>query len=179
MSRLLLLAVGWLIFAGCGQSTPVATVADVERSVFSTPDNLAFVTSATKVTACRIKPPTPDAPYAEGVPADKQLASYVEQPWLDVSASESKRLANVLTDPKTYEFDVAKSCIPVYGVRLRFESESGELDINLCYECRILTVVRDGKWVSGGNFDGGSRQLTAITKELFPEDADIQALKDR
>lgn len=97
---------------------------------------------------------------------------------MDVSAMQVDRFRAVLGDPKTYRFDSAKGCIPNYGVRVRFESV-GTIEVNLCFECDVLAVTRDGKVVGGEDFDGGSNELRALVKELFPDDPAIQRLKAR
>jgi hypothetical protein len=133
--------------------------------------------TAPKVTACRIKPLSPEAPYDQNVSADEMLASYQEGPWMDLSATQVKQFREVLRTPDTYLFDSVSGCIPEFGVRVRFEDPNGRIEINLCLKCRQLVVARDGKFVGAEEFHGAKRTIIALCKELFADDAEIQAVK--
>jgi hypothetical protein len=133
--------------------------------------------AATKVSACRISKPPEDA-VGHNTSWDQVLTLYKEGEWVELSGSQVEQTREVLQSPRTYWFDVSKECIPKYGVRVRFDDDGEALDINLCFECNMLAIVRDGKIVgSEDDFDGGAIKLTAICKELFPDDPEIQALK--
>lgn len=133
--------------------------------------------AAKKVSACRIKKPPEDA-VGQDASWDQVLTLYKEGEWVELSGSQVEQTREVLNSPRTYGFDVAKECIPNYGVRLRFGDEGEAMDLNLCFECKMLAVVRDGKIVGREeDFDGGASKLTAICKELFPDDPEIQAIK--
>lgn len=86
------------------------------------------------------------------------------------------RLSRTLTQRATYDWDFDKSCIPAYGVRIRFERALNMVDVYFCFECMILAVFHNGHCVGGGNFDNGNAQLVAIVKRLFPRDRAIQGL---
>jgi hypothetical protein len=168
---------GLLVLVGCGPTAPAATEADIAAAVFGSTENLSTMKSASTVTACRIKPASSEAPYDQSVSAETTLAAYKEGPWVDTSASQSDRIREILLAPDTYIFGVGKSCVPRYGVRIRFDNDGSSLDVNLCFECSALVVVRDGHIVRAAFFDGGERKLIALCKELFPNDPEIQALK--
>ena len=85
-------------------------------------------------------------------------------------------LLSVLLDPTTYEWEYSKGCIVTPGVKLTFQSDGRQVDILFCFECDILSVYRDGKLVSSGNFDFGRRQLVDLLKANFPDDQLIQSL---
>lgn len=85
-------------------------------------------------------------------------------------------LATILLDPKTYEWEAVKGCIPTPGVKLGFRSASHQIDILFCFECDTLIVYRDGKYVSAGNFDFGRPRIVDFLKANFPDDPIIQSL---
>jgi hypothetical protein len=174
MKLLFLVTCGCFVLSGCGPVTPEATEADVATAVFGSTENLNAIKAATKVTACRIKEPPEDA--QRGASWEQVLALYEEGEWIDVRAAQADRLQQVLSAPRTYEFGFGKSCLPRYGVRLRFEDENQAFDVNLCFECEVLAVTKNDQAVGVGLFDGGAHKLAAICKELFPDDAEIQAL---
>ena len=85
-------------------------------------------------------------------------------------------LLSVLRDPKTYEWEYVKGCIVTPGVKLKFQSDGHQVDVLFCFECDILSVYRDGQYVSGGNFDFGRPQLVDLLTANFPNDPLIQSL---
>jgi hypothetical protein len=167
MSRVLVLLA--VVPLGCA---PSATQGDVVAEVFGNAANFALLRSADKVQACRLEPIDTTKPTHR--PDD-----YEEGPFVDVSEAQAARYRDVLENPRSYYFDVAKKCVPVYGVRVRFGSNAEAIDVNLCFECNILTVSRDGNPVGGEDFDPARRELVALCKELFPDDSEIQKLDPR
>jgi hypothetical protein len=165
--------VGCLLLVGCD---PPATEADVAAEVFGSTENLNAMKSATKVTACRIEEPQGDA-RDQRTSADEFLAQHVEAEWIDLSPAQIGQIHDVLSAPNTYIVGAPKECVPHYGVRVRFEPDGEAIDVNLCFDCKQLAVVRGGKIVGEEDFDRGNRELVAICKELFPDDPEIQALK--
>ena len=87
------------------------------------------------------------------------------------------KLRAVLLNPSSYEFEMAKGCMPDYGVRFQFVHQGREVDVLLCFGCDILAVYDRGKKVGGEDFDTARLSLAAIVKTLFPKDDAIQALK--
>ena len=85
-------------------------------------------------------------------------------------------LLSVLLDPKTYEWEYSKSCIFIPGVKLSFQSDGHRVDVLFCFDCDILSIYRNGQYVSGGNFDFGRPQLVDLLKANFPDDPLIQSL---
>src|SRR4029453_5014346 len=198
MNRLIIV-VGILGLAGCAPAPPAPAQAtppelaqatppepsrpankpSVEQQVFGGKKNFELLIGSAKVTASRLKPGEPKSPHHGNISWDEQLAAYVQGPWVEVSATQADPFRGGFGDPQTYRFDSAKGCIPHFGVRVRFESVNGLIEVSLCFECDILVVTRDGKVVGGEDFDGGSNELRALVKELFPDDAEIQSLKSR
>jgi hypothetical protein len=144
--------------------------------VFGSMDNLNAMKSATKVSACRIEEPPVDT-RGQRISADKFLANHVEREWIDVSPAQFDQIHELLSAPNRNFFGSSKECIPHYGVRVRFERDGETIDVNLCFACKQLAVVRDGEIVGEGDFDLVNRELVTISRKLFPDDAEIQALK--
>jgi len=156
-----------IAISGCGGG---GTESDVITQVFANTTNRQIVRSAERVQTCRLKP----------IDVSNQTASslgvYEEGPFVQVTAERADRFRAVLENPRSYYFNVAKSCLPVYGVRVRFESKGETIDVDLCFECNLLSVNRDVAPVGGGNFDPARPELVAICKELFADDPEIQKL---
>ncbi len=85
-------------------------------------------------------------------------------------------LLSILLDPAAYEWEYSKSCIATPGVKLSFRSGDHQIDLLLCFECDILMVYRDDKYVSSGNIDFGRPKLVALLKASYPDDPTIQSL---
>ncbi len=96
---------------------------------------------------------------------------------VQVPEAAASRLRDLLLDRTAYEWESAKGCEPDYGVRIQFQHDGDEVDVLLCFECDVLAVYHNGQDVGGEDFDNISSQLAAIVKELFPNDAAIQALE--
>jgi hypothetical protein len=135
--------------------------------------NHELLKSATNVSACRMHL------NQESFHSTPVKIEYDQGPFLKLSAAQADSFRRILENPNSYEFLVAKACIPVYGARVRFAGELGTLDVDLCFDCNILTVSRDGTPVGGEDFDPAQRDLVAFCQEIFPGDGEIQKLKPR
>lgn len=92
------------------------------------------------------------------------------------------RVAAVLRDKGTYEFDRPKGCVIRPGVAFRLWKGKESVDLILCFECNILVVdARDeaGKPVHRAikDFDPGRPALVKLAREAFPDDPEIRALR--
>ncbi len=88
------------------------------------------------------------------------------------------RLAEALSDPRSYGWNFSKLCIPEYGVRLTFEADGGAVDVLLCFECNILAIFSDGTEIGGEDFDEMRPVLVQAVKQIFPDDVELQALAE-
>ncbi len=95
------------------------------------------------------------------------------------------KLAAILLDNRTYSFDSAKGCIFQPGIVFRVHGGEGQgtVDVIVCFDCtelRVITRDADGKTVKtvGEDFDNARPALVALAKAAFPDDAEIQALKE-
>ena len=149
--------------AGCGDPAGDLT------EVFGRPQAIDTVKNASSVKASRLRSPSDH---------HESLADYatIGDP-VDVSEMAASRLRDLLLDRTAYEWDSAKGCIPDYGVRIQFQHEGDEMDVLLCFECDVLAVYHNGQDAGGEDFDDIKSQLAAVVKELFPDDAAIQALE--
>lgn len=85
------------------------------------------------------------------------------------------RISQMLVSPMTYRWGITRACLPSPGVRLSFVRGDERVDVLLCFECDILLVFRNDKYIGQGIFDGASNELVEAMKELFPADPVIQA----
>jgi hypothetical protein len=102
-------------------------------------------------------------------------------PLLDPAQAATVR--ELLFTDGSWLFDLAKGCEPVPGVLLRAWKGGRYADVQLCFECLMLSVTVDtpvdqfppgNRWE---DFDPVKPRLVALVKALFPSDAAIQALR--
>jgi hypothetical protein len=95
-----------------------------------------------------------------------------------VPGSTAKHIAVVLQKPTSYGWEFAKSCIIRPGVRLDFIRGNDRLQILLCFECDIVSIVLNGEHVGGEDFDNVRGELVRAIRSLFPDDPVIQTLRE-
>lgn len=96
-----------------------------------------------------------------------------------VTKELAKTLQTTLLSSDTYEWEMAKACgHPVYGVKLSFYRGGDRVDVYFCFSCLVLAVVRDQKTYMPEDFDNGKQVFVDAVKELFPTDAEIQAIRE-
>ncbi len=149
--------------AGCFAPTGELT------TIFGDSAAVESVENATAVSAYRL---ASSSHYREVLADYEAMAGPI-----DLSTEQTFRLRQVLLDPSSYGWNMAKSCIPNYGVRVRFQHGVDEVDVLLCFECDILTVYHNGTGTGGEDFDDARSEILTVVKELFPDDPDIQSLK--
>ena len=99
-------------------------------------------------------------------------------------ADAKKRVRDILASDDSYLFGTGKGCLMRPGVAIRLTgADKTVVNIILCYECQVLGVtVRDaaGKELheSGGVFDPAEAALVKLAKDAFPDDKEIQGLKE-
>lgn len=126
------------------------------------------IRNAKKVSVYRLK--------GESTKDDPQAYVTTDGP-IELDAKQAAALAEIVTSPRTYEFDVAPACEPIFGVRTTFVDGDTTVDIVYCFDCNLLTVYRNGKQVGDAFFAPGRKQLVAVMKELLPKDMAIQRLE--
>ena len=140
-------------------------------SVFGTGGAQDVIAAPEKVQAIRLA----DQSFYQPTVADYKTAAGP----IDVDKDIGKQTSKLLLDEKSYLWDVAKGCEPIFGVRLQFTKGEQTADVFFCFECDILTIYFQGKPVGSEDFDPIRPQLVTIVKQLFPEDEAIQGLKAR
>ena len=96
----------------------------------------------------------------------------------------AQRLAKVLLDERTYVFGSAKGCKFTPGIGFRvWNGDTAAVEVVICFDCDELIVhapkASDGS-IRGAmeDFDPARPALVRLAKEAFPEDKEIQALKE-
>ncbi|QDT72612.1 hypothetical protein I41_17940 [Lacipirellula limnantheis] len=143
--------------------------------LFGGAENLAIVRESTRVEAYRLVPPPGSRPNEDDLsPFDFNV---VAGPVV-VPAEMANDLATTLLSPNTYDWDAAKACgYPVYGVKLSFFRGNDRVDVFFCFQCADLAVTRDGEKFGIGDFSPQERPFVAAVKQLFSDDAGIQAIR--
>lgn len=137
--------------------------------VFGSPETIATVRSAESVTAQRL--------VANSFHREKSSEYETQGEPVELSADQQARLKKLLLDAGSYDFESAKGCMPMYGVRLRFAGAADKIvDVLLCFQCKTLAVYDDDHDVGGEDFDRVSDELAGLMKELFPDDPAIAEL---
>lgn len=143
--------------------------------VFNSAANMEIIRMATRVEARRVHLPAGvEAPRDDLSPTDYVVAAestQVPEPLVQI-------LTEQLLATATYEVDAAKACgPPIYGVMLSFFRDEERVDVYFCFHCSVLAVVRDGVVQGGGDFSMANDDFVRTAKELFPDDAEIQAIR--
>ncbi len=170
-----------LIFAvGCrasDNSIPEAT----PQTFFGGPENLQLVKEATSITAFRIVDPqqqhAPRKPMTiDGRQCDASSAV--------VAGPEVAQVVAALSDMTN--FGDMYMCDFDPGVILRFAAGKHTLDLIVCFHCGEMVLYGDGveirrpyNWARTRNSfrKDARRAFTAIAKKAFPNDVEIQALR--
>jgi len=96
-----------------------------------------------------------------------------------ISEPIASQLVSALSSHDSYGWSYAKGCIPVWGVRLSFYRGADRVDILLCFQCDLLQVSLNGNRTAGNeDFDPIQPQLAHAVKAIFPNDPNIQAVRD-
>jgi hypothetical protein len=144
---------------------------------------VAILQGATRVEVFRIDPDV----SAKGA---KRIGGYaITATGKERDKEFTGKLADALLDDGTYFGDQAKCFEP--GVAFRLWKDKESVEVVICFHCANLKItakgatgepVDDGGSPKIGGFAGdkGSYgRLANLAKEAFPDDKDIQALKDK
>ncbi len=93
------------------------------------------------------------------------------------------KVTAILFNDRTYLFNLAKGCIFDPGVAYRLWKDKDYVDVLLCFSCDELEVFvknADGTlYRAHEDFDPMRAELVKLAKEAFPDDQQIQALKEK
>lgn len=95
---------------------------------------------------------------------------------IELPEVQKSKLTKILLSKESYLYDIAKGCAPDYGVRIEFQKGENRVDLLFCFGCSQVQAYKNGKSLSGGEFDPVEKQLAEIMKEIFPDDEAIQGL---
>jgi hypothetical protein len=144
---------------------------------------VAILQGATRVEVFRIDPD-------ESAKGAKRIGGYaITAAGKGQDKAFTRKLADVLLEDGTYFGDQAKCFEP--GVAFRLWKDTESIEVVVCFHCANLRLTAkgakgepldDGGSAKIGGFAGDKGSyghLAKLAKEAFPEDKDIQALKDR
>ncbi|KAF0242454.1 MAG: hypothetical protein FD180_3905 [Planctomycetota bacterium] len=94
------------------------------------------------------------------------------------------KIAAIVFDEKTYDWEKAKKCEFAPGVGFRLWRDKDWVDVVLCFSCdefEISTIPPGEKERKSAHedFDASRAALVKLCKEAFPEDKEILGLKDK
>jgi len=156
-----------LLLSGCGEPA--------RQSKLLTPSVKSVLGSPDSVRVFRLHPD----PVGKGAKESVTWADARTTAEVVPDAATMKELSALLSDPRTYDFEGGKGCIPHPGVKVCFMRGAATVDACLCFECLMMCFYGSGAsgddaWV---DFDPGAPALTRLVKKLFPNDPAIQSLK--
>ncbi len=90
------------------------------------------------------------------------------------------KLAQIVLDDSTYEWNIAKACEFDPGVAYRVWSGKESILVLICFHCDEIGIIADESDVKIRihDFDRGRPALVRLARQVFPEDKEIQGLKE-
>jgi hypothetical protein len=170
----ILLQAGCLILLGC---------AGEPRKQKELDDRTAPILSGgTKVEVFRIDGGSEKAAPTVIKAGDPTMGGYsILSKGKDQTPEFAARLNDLLTDSRTYTDQYAACFMP--GVAFRVWKSDECVDVIICFRCHnfYLGPPSDEKVMENATFSGSSNagQLIRLAKDAFPDDQEIQALKDK
>ncbi|MCK6471502.1 MAG: hypothetical protein L6R28_07130 [Planctomycetes bacterium] len=167
------------LIAGASAAEPSQQVAD-----FLGKDAIEILKAPEKVECFRIDGKslrTPENP-AKDDGAPQRIRGYtITAQGKDQDAAFGGKIAAVLFDEKTYNFEETKKCLPLPGVAFRVWKGGDSVDVLLCFECSMVVVATGGKDVQTKveDFDHARAALVSLAKAALPDDKTIQSLKEK
>lgn len=139
------------------------------EKLFGNRANLEVVRDAAIVRAYRVGPD--DEPRDGRHPRPrKDLAGPVV-----LNDAERAELCRLLTTGSSYGWNLAKGCIPNYGMKFEFQRDDRVVTALICLQCSMLEFQVDGRPGRIEDFDNICDELLRISREAFPDD---EALKN-
>lgn len=140
---------------------------------------VSIVAGVTKVECFRVNPEKPNEPMGKECGGYPIIATAKDQ-----TREFGLKLAAILFDEKTYDFERAKRCGFEPGVGFRLWKDKDWVDLVLCFHCdelEISTIPPGEKERKSAHedFDAARPALVALCRAAFPDDKEIQGLKDK
>ncbi|HYF49398.1 MAG TPA: hypothetical protein VEJ63_08330 [Planctomycetota bacterium] len=136
---------------------------------FLGPSTVAILKNATKVEVYRIG-------GKEESRHGKIVGEHIMYRGKDQDKDFAARIAKLLLDDRTYDFERKKECKPQPGVAFKIFSEDTSVTLALCFECDEFDLVTSRKTLHE-DFDGNRKEFVKLAQEAFPDDEVIKALK--
>lgn len=163
-----------VVIAAVGAVYVVTVGRSQVSTLFGGAENIAIVREATRVEAYRMALPEDDVPSEDTSPLDYDIAS---EP-VRVSAVMARELATTLLSSDTYSGAASACGPPLYGVKVSFFRDAERVDVYFCFHCSVMRVVRDERVHGGVDFGNAEQLFVQAVKALFPDDAEIQAIRE-
>ncbi len=106
----------------------------------------------------------------------REFDSYVVSLTREISSQQNTILLKNVFDAGNDDPFSSKGCIPNFGFRVSFVKDGKVLDINFCFQCGIMCLSKNSKFISGSDFNRSEEELLALMKTIFKEDKAIQDL---
>ena len=94
----------------------------------------------------------------------------------NLNPEQVKQVRKIIHDTLVGSWRSQKGCDPMPGVGLRFVSDKHQVEIAVCYECKMWGFYLDGIRLGWEDFDSANSRLVKLAKALFPKDEAIQGL---
>ena len=107
--------------------------------------------------------------------ADDPNSKTNRPPAVPLAANTAALLSETLTNFNSYSWIDEKSCMPDYGVRLRFTKGGEHVEILWCSECDHLQVTHNGQSAEK-DCDAARATLVLALRSVFPKDEVITNL---
>jgi hypothetical protein len=145
---------------------------------------IAILKGATKVEVFRVDGRDFADPAKEKEGQDRRIGGYAATATGPEQGGQfASRASALLLDAGNFELDLAKGCKFDPGVALRFWKEKESAEIVFCFRCDELKVVAPDPSEQGvknpyADFGPGRAAFVKLAKEAFPDDKEIQGLKE-
>ena len=109
------------------------------------------------------------------------LSGYSRDAPVTLTTDQARQLKSLLQNPSSYLWCV-ESCLPDYGVIYNFQSGGCSVHAAFCLKCNIIGIFSGDDDASNSinfttQFDPMRGQIVTLSKALFPNDSELQALK--
>jgi hypothetical protein len=162
--------------AGCKRQ---AVQKDVVDYIFESQARFDAVANPETVTVQRLH-------LIKDQPLDRErLTAYEHEAPVTLTAPQAAQLGNLFTQPTSYDFspETGKACIVDYGVVAAFKNKEQVTRVAICFGCNWMGIF-DGTNEAAApiksdiDCDSIRKQLLNSMKAIFPNDPEIQALKE-
>ena len=172
-------AFGAALAAGIGAEDEKKGPPEKVRAFLGGERVVGILASASRVEVFRVFPEKPTEPMGKECGGYPVISTGKER-----DREFAAKVAAILFDEKTYDFEKAKKCEFQPGVGLRLWRDKDWVDVTFCFSCDELEVSSkkpDEKELrtSHEDFDAARPALVKLVKEAFPDDKEIQGLADK